>query len=190
MAGLFVCLFHIEEIQWPPLFVSQCEKLLQNKTLKYRIGSTIFLLQSFPCIFCPVLVLVWVWVWVLVLLQRWSCLWDAECCEEDTRVVSWVTAQLWRRKQKSGINRMSMMEIRKLLVQSPLNCSDSVSFFPKFFLEISRVSWDRENLQELLLSRNLLYVNWWSYMYLESKSCKVEGTWRIWRRNHSEIQLL
>jgi hypothetical protein len=26
--------------------------------------------------------------------------WDAECCEEDTRVVSWVTAQLWRRKLK------------------------------------------------------------------------------------------
>jgi hypothetical protein len=30
--------------------ISQRESLLQNKTLKYKIGSTIFLLQSFPCI--------------------------------------------------------------------------------------------------------------------------------------------
>ncbi len=192
LVGWFVCLFHNEEIQWPPLFVSQCENLLQNKTLKYKIGSTIFLLHRVFLVFCPVLVLVLVWVWVLVLLQRWSCLWDAECCEEDTRVVSWVTSTAVKKKTKSQDSiECRWWRLENFFCNRHWTALILWVFFLIFFLEISRVSWDRENLQELLLSRNLLYVNWWSYMYPESKSsrssCKVEGIWRIWRRNHSEI---
>jgi len=136
LAGWLVCLFvlfHNEEIQWPPLFVSQCENLLQNKTLKYKIGFHHLSLAEFSLY----IVLFWFWFWFW--FGFWFCCRDEVACEMQSFVrrilefVSWVTAQLWRRKQKSGINRMSMMEIRKLLLQSPLNCSDSVSFFPNFF---------------------------------------------------------
>lgn len=136
LVGWLVCLFFCFKTRKynDPLYLFHNAKIYY-KTKRWNIK---LVPPSFSCrvflVYCPVLVLVLVSVWVLVLLQRSSCLWDAECCEEeDTRVVSWVTAQVWRRKQKSGINRMSMMEIRKLLLQSPLNCSDSVSFFLNFF---------------------------------------------------------